>query len=270
MVVMLMAQPLWADEASKQAREEKKVARAAAKQDKFEAEGIFYTNGRMDYVKIDRMTEKEIKVRAPTHPATISIDQMKNYLLSITVSEKKLLKKSPEIVQVFSDKSVGFLAPIMTKAFSSVQPNQMVVVSWLVKNPTFVLREDRIVIAECWVKDDHLYIQFNKLLAELVGDTDRKGNFNFVVNNAKGLRIKLITSSVVTATGKNGTEAVIDMGGDFSGLNAPDAVAGGGDPKARAQRSVKDRLTDLDQLRKDKMVTEAEYQTKRKALLDSL
>lgn len=270
-VVVALALPVWADPASKLAREEKKAAKAAAKQEKFEGEGIFYTNGRMDFVKVEDMKGSEVKERAPQHPATIGVDQMKNYLLSVTVTEKDLLKKSPEIVQVFTEKSVGFLAPILVKAFSKAQPNQMVVLSWLTKDPLFVLRNDRIVIAECWVKDDQLHMQFNKLLAKLVGDTDKKGNFNLIVDRAKGLRIKLLPSAVLMATGRNGTEAVISMNGDFSGLNAPDAIAGSSiDPKARAQRSVKDRLSDLDQLRKDKMVTEAEYQAKRKALLDSL
>lgn len=271
LLLVTLAFPVWADSASKQAREEKKAAKADAKQQRFEDEGVFYTNGRMDFVKVEEMKKGEIKDRAPQHPATISLDQMKNYLLSIMVADKDLLKKSPEIVQVFNEKSVGFLAPILVKAFSKVQPNQMVVLSWLTKDPMFILRNDRIVIAECWVKDDQLHLKFNKLLAKLVGDTDKKGDFDEIVGRAKGLRIKLLPSSVIAVTGKNGTEAVISMNGDFSGLGTPDAVAGSNsDPKARAQRTVKDRLTDLDQLRKDKMVTEGEYQTKRKALLDSL
>lgn len=271
LVMVTLAFPVWANEASKQARAEKKAAKAEAKQQKFEEEGIFYTNGRMDFVKLDTLKEKEVKERAPQHPATISLDQMKNYLLSVTVSEKDLLKKSPDIVQVFNEKSVGFLAPILVKAFSKVQPNQMVVLSWLTKDPMFVLRNDRIVIAECWVKDDQLHMKFNKLLAKLVGDTDKKGDFDQIVNRAKGLRIKLLPSAVVAVAGKKGTEAVISMNGDFSGLDAPDVIAGGSSAsKVRAQRTVKDRLTDLDQLRKDKMITEGEYQNKRKALLDSL
>ncbi len=270
-VLVALAFPLWAGPAGKQAREEKKAAKAAAKQQKFEDEGVFYTNGRMDFVKLKALKEDEVKDLAPQHPVTIDLNQMKNYLLSVTVSEKDLLKKSPEIVQVFNEKSVGFLAPIMVKAFSKAQPSQVVVLSWLTKDPMFVLRNDRIVIAECWVKDDQLHMQFNKLLAKLVGDTDKKGNFNLIVDRAKGLHIRLLPSAVLSVVGRNGSEAVIGMNGDFSGLNAPDAVAGSNaDPKAMAQRSVKDRLTDLDQLRKDKMVTEAEYQAKRKTLLDSL
>lgn len=271
MLVLIVAFPAWAGSASKQAREEKKAAKATAKQQKSENEGVFYTNGRMDFVKLTPLKEKEAKELAPQHPATITLDQMKNALLSVTVSDKDLLKKSPEIVQVFSEKSVGFLAPILVKAFSKAQANQMVVLSWLTKDPVFVLRNDRIVVAECWIQNGQLHMQFNKLLAKLVGDTDRKGNFGLVVDRAKGLRIKLLPSAVVSVAGKNGSEAVINMDGDFSGLNAPDAVAGNNaDPKIRAQRSIKDRLSDLDQLRKDKMVTEAEYQVKRKALLDSL
>lgn len=271
LVLVTLAFPAWADDASKQARAEKKAAKAEAKQQRFEDEGIFYTNGRMDFVKVQEMKGRELKDRAPQHPATISLDQMKNFLLSLTVADKDLFKKSPDIVQVFNEKSVGFLAPILVKAFSKAQPNQMVVLSWLTKDPLFIIRNDRIVIAECWVKDDQLHMKFNKLLAKLVGDTDKKGDFDEIVDRSRGLRIKLLPSSVIAVTGKNSTEAVISMGGDFSGLGTPDTVVGSNaDPKARAQRTVKDRLTDLDQLRKDKMVTEGEYQTKRKALLDSL
>lgn len=271
LVLVTLAFPVWADSAKKQARAEKRAAKAEAKQQRFEDEGVFYTNGRMDFVRLQDMRGSELKDRAPQHPATITVDQMKNYLLSVTVSEKDLLKKTPEIVQVFSEKSVGFLAPILVKAFSKVQPNQMVVLSWLTKDPMFVLRNDRIVIAECWVKDDQLHMQFNKLLAKLVGDTDKRGDFDQIVNRAKGLRINLLPSAVIAVVGKRGTEAVISMNGDFSGLDAPNTIAGTNvDTNARAQRSINDRLADLDQLRRDKMVTEAEYQAKRKAMLDSL
>lgn len=270
-MILALAAPVWADSASKQAREEKKAARQAAKEERLEGEGVFYTNGRMDYIKVEAMSKKEAQRRAPQHPATISVDQMKDYLLSITASEKNLLKKSPEIVQVFTDKAVGFLAPIMVRAFAKAQPSDQVVLSWLVKDPSFVLRDDRIVIAECWVKDGQLHMQFNKLLAKLVGDYEGKGNFDTVIGNAKAIRTRLVTSAVVSVTGKNEREAVIAMDADFSALNAPDVVAGSNaDPKAKAQRNIKERLSDLEQLRKDKMITEVEYQSKRKRLLDSL
>lgn len=282
MAVLILTTPVWAQEAVSppapvdakaqraEEKEAKKAAKAEAKQTRFEEEGIYYTNGRMDFVKIETMKKGEIKDRTPQHPATIVPDQLETYLKSILVSEKDILKKSPEIIQVFNDKAADFLAPIIAKAFSKVQPDQMVVFSWLTKDPMAVIRNDRIVIGECWIQDNHLHIQFNKLLAKLTGDYDKRGNFNFVINNAKGLRTKLLPSAVVSVAGRGGREAIIDMGGDFASLTAPDSVAGGDSAKARATRNTQDRLSDLDQLRKDKMITEAEYQAKRKVILDSL
>lgn len=261
--------------AKKEAKEAKKQAKRDAKIEEALAENkdvvTFYTNNRMDFVKLETMSKKEASARGAQHPATISADQMKQYLSAILVSEKDLLKKSPDIVQVFNEKAADFLGPILAKAFSKAKPDQMVVFSWLTKDPLVVIRNDRIVIGECWVKDNLLHIQFNKLLAKLTGDYDKRGNFNFAINNAKGLRIKLLASAVVTPAGKRGTEAMIAMNGDFGAVTTPDSVVGNSDAKkVSAQRSVKDRLSDLDQLRKDKMITEAEYQAKRKSLLDSL
>jgi hypothetical protein len=273
------AESVAAEKADRAAKKEAKAAKKQAKRDAKIEEALaenkdvvtFYTNSRMDFVKLETMSKGEAKDRGAQHPAMITADQMKQYLSAILVSEKDLLKKSPDIVQVFSEKAADFLGPILAKAFSKAKPDQVVVFSWLTKDPLIVIRNDRIVIAECWVKDNVLHMQFNKLLAKLNGDYDKRGNFDFVINNAKGLRIKLLASAVVTPAGRGGKEAMITMDGDFAAVTAPDVVVGNGDAqKVTAQRSVKDRLTDLDQLRKDKMITEAEYQTKRKKLLESL
>lgn len=276
------AETVAAEKADRAAKKEAKATKKQAKRDAKIEEALadnkdvvtFYTNNRMDFVKLETMKKGEAEDRGAQHPVVIPVDQMKNYLTAILVSEKDLLKKSPEILQVFNEKATDFLAPILVKAFSKAKPDQMVVFSWLTKDPLLVVRNDRIVIGECWVKDNLLHIQFNKLLAKLSGDYDKRGNFNFAINNAKGLRIKLLASAVVTPGGKRGTEAMVAMNGDFSAVTAPDTVVGNtaakADAKMSAQRNVKDRLTDLDQLRKDKMITEAEYQAKRKALLDSL
>lgn len=264
-----------AHEAKKDAKEAKKQAKRDARVEEELTENkdivTFYTNGRMDFVKLEVMKKREAEDRGAQHPATISVDTMKQALSAVLVSEKNLLKKNPDVVQVFNEKATDFLSPILVKAFSKAKPDQMVVFSWLTKDPLVVIRNDRIVIGECWVKDNLLHIQFNKLLAKLSGDYDKRGNFDFVINNAKGLRIRLIASSVVTPAGKRGTEAMIALDGDYSAVAAPDSVVGGESAKkASAQRSMKDRLTDLEQLRKDKMITEAEYQSKRKALLENL
>ncbi len=294
MMVVAMSAPVWATSpltsptTTKQEHAAQKEAKEAAKQAKKEQkqdnkiqqelqEGqdvvTFYTNNRMDFVKLETMRRKVAAERGAQHPATITTDQMKQYLDAVLVSEKDLMKKSPEIVKVFNERATDFLSPILVKAFSKAKPDQMVVFSWLTKDPLFVLRNDRIVIGECWVKDNQLHIQFNKLLGKLVGDTDKRGNFNLIVDRSKGLRIHLISSAVVSPGGKSGDEAIIAMDGNFSAVTKADSVVGASSVDAKklsAQRSLKDRLTDLDQLRKDKMITEPEYQTKRKALLDSL
>lgn len=267
-----------AEKATAAAKREAKEAKAEQKRNekiqKFIAEGkdevTFYTNDRMDFVKLVIMKTKEAKERAAQHPAVISLDKMKQYLGAVLVSEKDLLKKSPEVVKVFNDKAINFLSPILVKAFSQAKPDQMVVFSWLTKEPYVVLRNDRIVIGECWVTNNQLHIQFNKLLAKLIGDTDKRGNFNTVLDRSKGLRIHLLASTVLSPIGKQDLEAVIPLDGDFTTVGDVDSVAGGDDSNVTARRSMKDRLSDLDQLRKDKMITEVEYQNKRKALLNSL
>ncbi|PIR20817.1 MAG: hypothetical protein COV45_04475 [Deltaproteobacteria bacterium CG11_big_fil_rev_8_21_14_0_20_47_16] len=258
-------------EAKAKAAQEKaarKAAKKEAKADKLAQDrGIFYTNGRMDFVKLDTMKSKLVKARNPQHPAQISVEQMKLYLSSIIVSENNLLKKAPEIERVYNDSAVDFLAPIIVKAFNNAKPDEAVTVSWLTKDPYFVIRNDRIAISTMWVQNGQLYVQFNKLLAKLVGDTDKKDNINFVVGNAKSLHIKLVSNGSVVVTNKHKHEVAINMAGDFSNVQTPDTATA---QTSTSKSTVKQRLMDLDQLRKDKMITEPEYLSKRKKILDNL
>lgn len=238
-------------------------------------EKVLYTNHRVDFVKIKDMDKKEVKERAVNHPAEITEAKMRDYLAAVTFRRKEMFKKVPVMGRVFNDRAVEVLAPVMAKALSQAQANQMVVFSWLFKDPLMIIRNDMITAGDLWVSDGMLHLKFNKLLAQMTGDYDTRGGLDFAVNNAKSVNTDLISSPGVIVAGKGNKQAIVDMSADFTVAAegaSPDGfgVVTADKTKQTATRSAKNRLNDLDQLRKDKMVTEQEYQAKRKLILRDL
>lgn len=236
-----------------------------------------YTNHRLDYVKLQPIPKKESAEKSPTHPATIAIGKMQEILASLKVSRKLFLRKQVETQEIFNEKAVGFLAPLLVEAFQRAGADEVVVFSYLWKNPQLIMRNDRFTAAKAWVKDQELHIEFLKLHAKLEGDTDKKGNFDRVVNQAKSLRIELEPQAGQMFGASNAHELVIDL----AAAVARPVPEGGAKGKAAASRatipatepvdtSLQSRLRELDTLRRARLITDDEYQAKRKALLQNL
>lgn len=174
-------------------------------------EGYLYTNHRLDYVKITKIPKKELAIKLPTHPAAIPVEKMRELLGSIRLSHRLVFNKEVESQSVFNERAVGFLAPYLTEAFQKVGADEQVVFSYLFKDPIVIMRNDRFTVAKAWVKGNELHVEFMKLHAKLEGDYDKRGNFDKVVNRARGLRIELETQPGQVLGASNAAELIIDM-----------------------------------------------------------
>lgn len=262
------------------------------------------TNHRFNYVKLVEVKSREASERGMTQPKEIDGEQMRAILESIKLSRRHLLNKDVDTQDAFNDSSVNFLAPALVKAFRAATPDDEVVFSFLMKEPIFIMRNDRLNLGTAWIRDNELHIKFEKLYAKLEGDTDARGNEGKEIANARGLRIDLDLQPGQTMDVKDPDELVVDLGHNFS-----TDVAAADAEKAKAEQAEKDkaakkgkrqmaktqepaeaapaaaapattsvskvadvqqRLQTLDQLKKDNLITDKEYQEKKKEILKDL
>lgn len=264
-----------------------------------------YTNHRLDYVKIDSIGKKELAEKAPTQPATLSVEKVRDVLASIKLNRKLMFKKEVATQDVFNEKAVNFLAPRLVEAFQQATAEEEVIFSYLLKDPDFVFRDDKFTVAKAWMKDNEMHVEFLKLYAKLEGDYDKRGNFNKVVNRAKGIRIELEAGPGQMLGASNPHELVIDMNHVAVAQTTPAAQpatvtkkgkgsvvspaaqyppapppgtssptqSSTGSPGSVAlvpQADMQQRLRELSKLRRAKLITDEEYQAKRSEILQNL
>lgn len=234
-------------------------------------EQYIYTNHRLDYVKIERIPKKRLAEKSPTHPATVSVDKMREMLGSITLGRRLFFKKQIKEREVFTERAVNFLAPWLVQAFEKAGADEQVIFSYLMKEPEFVVRNDRFTAAVAWIKGNELHIEFLKLHAKLEGDYDKRGNFDKVVNRAKGLRVELEPQPGQILGADDASELIFDMSKTFAGAARTPEDDGGDASGKKATRttgpSTAERLSELEKLHRAKLITDKEYENKRRQIL---
>lgn len=178
------------------------------------------TNKRFNYVKLKQVRGSVTEERAMTHPKKLNVEGLKAALASIKLSRNYIIKKEVDSQQVFDDRSLEFLAPNMVKAFEDATPMEEVVISYLSKDPIFILRNDRLNIADCWIHGEELHVDFKKLFAKVTGDVDKRGNERRAASRAKGLRVKLELGPGQKMAMSNPDEVVLDL--NYNYVKAPE------------------------------------------------
>lgn len=249
--------------------------------------GYIYTNRRYDFVKLERLSGRDFKGITATHPYQFTEDQMKGILASLKLDRKFIFEKKAKTRNVFDDKAVSFLAPYLIKAFEEAKPDQRIVVSYVSKDPHFIIRNDRLTIASMWMQTDGLHIRFHKLFAKMLGDTDKIGYKAKKYNISVGTRINIEPTEGQQLVSAN--ELLVDTTFNFALLRplkteeetAPRVAVTTKDKKGAAEaeserlkydreKSIKERMSQLDALYKDKLITKEDYEQKKKELLDQL
>ena len=253
------------------------------------------TDHRLNYVELMEVKPKDAEARQMTHPKEIDEGQMRAILKSIKLSRRHLASKEIDTQDAFNESSINYLAPALVKAFRDARPIDEVILSYLIKDPIFIIRNDRISIANVWVHDDELHLKFQKLYAKITMDIDKKGDFGEAVSRARGLKIGFDLQPGQTIGDTGTDELVVDLNHNFetdvaaaaAAAPEPDKKEGKkkGKEKAVQQEAqpqpqpvvtqaqptdIQGRLQQLEDLRKKNLITEQEYKEKKKEILKNL
>lgn len=248
---------------------------------------IYKSKNKIDFIKLDGAKKAE-KEGGLNHPYTFTGEQMKAILGSIKFNKKILMMKDIENRNLFDETNVEFLTPYLIEAFQKAKPDEVVVISYFTRDTKLVIQNDRLTVMRAFLKNDGLHIKFTKTYAKMLGDRTTQGAA-MASANARGMRVSLELQPGQNRVSWDPEELVFDLS-QFTGV-AP-AIAEKTPPKKEkvkkekkgkeivaedavktedaGNQSVKDRLKQLDDLKKDEMITEKEYQAKRKELLKEL
>lgn len=256
---------------------------------------IYKSTNKIDLIKLDKAKKAE-KEGGLNHPHEFTEDQLRAILSSIHFNKKILIIKDIESRDLFRPENVEFLTPYLKEAFEKVNNEQVVVVSYFTRDTKLVIQNDRLTIMRAYVKEDGLHIKFTKLYAKLLGDRVTKGRER-TATEARGMRVSLELQPGQNRIGWNPEELVFDLsyfGPSGAVVSKPAKKEKGkkgkvvkeeekaepvkGTKKTAAAdeeatekiTSVRERLKELDQLKKDEMITEKEYRKKRAQILKEL
>ncbi len=148
-------------------------------------------NHRFNFVRLQEVKPKVLVQRNMTHPEQLDEQGVRAALASVMLSRAYIIKKETDSQQVFDQNAIDFLAPNLVRAFAQAKPNEEVQFGYLMKQPIFILRNDRLNLGSAWLSGSELHIKFDKLYAKVTGDTDKRGNEDKAVAKAIGLRVRL-------------------------------------------------------------------------------
>ena len=236
---------------------------------------IYQSGNNIDYVKIAEARGDET-AGGLRHPAALKPDQLRAMLRSVNFNKRVLLAEDIEDRQLFGERSIEFLAPYLVEAFGQLGPKEVVVVSFFTQSRKFGVMNDRLTIFRAFVMEDGLHLKFSKIYAKLLGDRTTKG-LERSVQGAKTLRVDLETGPGLQRISWDPEEIAFDLKYDFvKGVPPPPEKTAGVKPRvkmggeAEPPKSVRERLKELDRMKEDELITEKEYEKKRKELLRQL
>jgi hypothetical protein len=247
------------------------------------AQYIYKSKNKIDFIKIDKAKKNE-KEGGLKHPYEFDPEQLRAILRSLHFNKKILLLKDIENRQLFDEGNVEFLAPYLIEAFKKAGPEEAVVVSYFTRDTKIVIQNDRLTIFRAFVKDDGLHFKFTKIYAKLLGDRTTKG-VERMTQEARSLRVSLEVQPGQNRISWDPEELVFDLAHFAPGGMKPAPLASEKESKKKEKKevkeqpvattteegkSVRERLKELDQLKKDELITEKEYQKKRQELLKEL
>ncbi|MBI2343918.1 MAG: SHOCT domain-containing protein [Deltaproteobacteria bacterium] len=219
-----------------------------------------YTDYRLNFVKLEALSGPDLKAKAPTHPAEVSTETMSGILSTFRLSRRALMKKGKMVDEreIFDEEAINVLAPHLVEGLRRAKEHEVVVFSYLYKNPKFILRNDRLTAGKMWMTGKDLHVEFLKVYAKVTGDLSKRGYSDKLVNMARGVRIVLEPAPGMTL-GETAREVIADTGATFFARG-----------RHTLPEQAPDRLTELKRLREMNLITEKEYQAKRRAILNAL
>lgn len=242
-----------------------------------------YTDRKYHFIKRVELKKKELKERGEAdHPQTLDSLALGELLGSIQISRELVLSKKVEEREVFDKQSLNFLVPHLIEAFKQAQPGEQIVFSFIWRKPSVLFQDTRLTLAEAWVKEGFLHIQFRKLMAKIdLTKNDKFADVSRAINRARGLRVSLELKE-----GQQFGESTDEILLPLAGLPKPEVqeekevtaaapeAKPAPKPKAAAEQKppgeVETRLRELEDLKKKGLITRKEYEAKRREILSGL
>jgi hypothetical protein len=238
-------------------------------------ETIYKSKNKIDFIKLEKAKKAE-REGGISHPFTFTPDQMRSILSSVRFNKKIMLMKDIENRDLFDEANVEFLTPYLVEAFQKAKPEEAVVVSYFTRGSKLMVQNDRLTVMRAFVKDDGLHIKFTKIYAKMLGDRTTQGAAA-ASSNARGLRVSLELQPGQNRVSLEPEELTFDLAHYSAAVVAEKAVPKKEKAKTTSSQkevvddtSVRSRLKELDQLKADGVITEKEYQAKRKEVLKEL
>lgn len=254
---------------------------------------LYKGKNKIDIIKLTG-AKKEEKGDGLAQPKTFDTEQMRSILRSLRFNKKDLVFKDKENARLFQENDIDFLTPYLVEAFQKATDDQVVSVSYFTKDSKAMIQNDRLSIMRFFVKADGLHIRFNKLYAKMLGDRTTMGASR-AVTEAHGANVSLEIQPGQERIGFDPDEILVKLDGPIGNHNAvvtkevksskakkatvvtteevsstPVAKTSTKTSTSPADNSIRSRLKELDQLKKDELITEKEYQQKKKELLNQL
>jgi hypothetical protein len=235
---------------------------------------IYKAPNRIDSVKLVKASSSE-KEGGLRHPHRFERDKLREILNSISFSHRGLFKKEGEDRRLFEDRHIEFLIPYLLEGFEKVTSDEVVVVAFFTQARRWGLVDDRLTLFRAFVKEDGLHLKFIKLYAKLLGDRTTKGAER-AIQEARGLRVSLEVQPGQNRISWDPEELVMDLKFDWKKgavKRAQEPRSSESEAKAlrpMEKRSVEERMKELERLKKEELITEKEYEKKRRKLLQEL
>lgn len=251
---------------------------------------------RANWVKLVKLSNKQLAGVELKHPVSgFSTEQINAMLQSLHMTKGAFFKKEVTSNEIFTAEEAAKYAPLLARALSQAQPNQIVNLGIVHKRPYFILRHDYISIINVFVADNGIHFNFAKLFAKLNGDYQQASNVDEQIQKAKGIRVSLEAHKGQTILSDQ-DEVILDVNYDFANdvmlantdeeaANQAKAAKKAAKKKSKTEDTtvaqttssptdsssdVKSRLETLEQLKKDKLITDSEYRQKKSEILNSL
>lgn len=230
------------------------------------------TNHRFNYVSINEIKGKDAEDRGITQPAVLEKDKVASALRSIYITKKNFGSKKVHLIRLFNDDSIEFLSENMTKAFSQASSSEEIGFSYLLKDPLIIIRNDRLVIGYAWVHNNNeIYFRFAKLYAQITGDVDKRGEERKAIDRSTSLRVALKEGPGQKKVGDDILIVNIDSP-ELASANTVEAAPQIA-PQTEiqtAEGTVEERLSKLNNLKNEGLITDSEYKKKKKEILKGL
>ncbi len=216
---------------------------------------------------------------AYSHPAEIEVSKIKDILASIK-TEELFFSKWKEGENVFNDEEAGRLAPLLSEALGKANSNQWVNFSILVTRYGYLGDTDHLTDGIAFVKEDKLNIVFLNINYEIIVANmerpyDRKKDRNYGdprLITSTDYFIRLL-SDPARGYSKPSTEhnnwLIIDPNKVLE-VRLQEKEETKMEKVKTQSLNVIERLKILQELKDEKIITEEEYQQKRKAIIEDL